>query len=252
MLAMLSLVLRHPILNAIGGFPIASQGSQGAYYNAVFLTTNYFDLGFVRRGLGGTIARIFSADAYRGALILHALSAIYLIAAFGVLQHRLLRARQSLAAMLIVAFPILSPQMFAGWGTDIGRTDMLVIGTIAWSCIAMHSGRPLVSAALLAFGFLAHETTIIFGIPLLLAIAFDQHTDGRLDSRDLLRAAAGLVVAVGTIAFVQALRAPTAEEMISAMQHLAPPAVDQDYADIRDVAVYMMTLGSRGLKTAML
>lgn len=251
MLAMFAVALREPLLQLIRGTGAADwRIVQGNYYNAVFLTANYFDVGFVRRGLGGTIARLFSDDPFRGALILHALSAAVLVGAVGLIQYRLLLARQNLMALFTVGFAILSPQMFAGWGTDIGRTDMLVIGTIAWAGIALRAGRPGLAAILLSCGFLAHETSIIFGVPLMLAIAADEAGNGRLDRRGLVRAALLLVAAVASIAGLQALAAPTSSAFLDVMQRLAPPAIDQDHADLRDVAAYMMVLGSRGLRTA--
>ncbi|HEX8415411.1 MAG TPA: hypothetical protein VF637_16255 [Sphingomicrobium sp.] len=251
MLTMFAITLREPLLTLIGG---ADEGAwrtvQGNYYNAIFLTANYFDVGFVRRGLGGSIARLFSNDPFRGALALHALSGAYLIAAVGMIQYQLLVARQNLMALFTAAFTILSPQLFAGWATDVGRTDMLVIGTIAWSCIALRAGRPALAAAVLTWGFLAHETSIIFGAPLALVIAAEELRQRRLTRRELVGAAALTVSGVAAIATLQVLCAPSASVFLAVMQRLAPTAIDQDHADLRDVAAYMMVLGSRGLKTA--
>ncbi|HEX8415076.1 MAG TPA: hypothetical protein VF637_14505 [Sphingomicrobium sp.] len=224
--------------------------SDWTYYNVAFLSASYWDAGFVRRGLGGTIAKFLAADAVLGALLLHVASAILLIGAFALVQWRYLRATSIQTAAFMIMFAVLSPQLFGGWADDIGRTDMLVIAAIAWAVIAMDSGRPLVSSALLVVGFLVHETAIIFGAPLLIATATLSVRDGCTSVRDLRRATVLLFIALASIVVVQTFTTPSAASFSASMLRNTPAPIDAWHRDLRDCAIYMMIAGMRGLRTA--
>jgi hypothetical protein len=221
-----------------------------AYYNVSFLSANYFDVGFVRRGLGGSIARLLSSDAQLGAFLFHIGSAIFLIAPLATLQLRLLRQGHRPTAVFMMFFLVLSPQTFSGWANDIARTDMLVIASISWSVIAMLGSRPLVSVAVLIAGFLVHETAIIFGVPLLVAIGVLQARDGKMKYSDLAFGALVLIVTLLGFVLVQGALTPNIKDFSSFMRQNTPPPIDQWHENLRECAIYMMVAGMRGLKTA--
>lgn len=221
------------------------------YYNVTFLSANYIDTGFVRRGLGGTIARLLSPDPDTGAFLFHLLSTLALIASFLTLGWRAFRAVSLPNALFMMLFCVVSPQFFLGWGNDIARTDMAVIAAILFAVVALDARRPVVAAALLFVGAMAHETAIIFGLPLLFAVAMVKSDDGLRGLRPLLPHAVGLIAGVIVVVLVQGALTPDTPVFIRRMVEHTPRPTTQWLVDLRDCAIYMMVGGLRGLKTAM-
>ncbi|MEH3159066.1 MAG: hypothetical protein PGN08_09110 [Sphingomonas taxi] len=252
-LLMLVAGLRAPLFTVLQAGQVKAIAALNAwmYYNVAFLSANFLDAGFVRRGLGGTIAALLSRDPDTGAFLFHLLSAGLLIAALLVLGWRLFRAASWPAAAFMLLFCVVSPQLFLGWGNDIARTDMAVIGCIAFAAIALDAGRPAMAAALLVFGFMVHETAIIFGLPLLFAVAVMRQGDGLRGARPLLPHALGLVAVIVGLVLVQGLVTPETDVFVRSMVDHTPAPESAWYRDLRDCAIYMMVTGLRGLKTAM-
>ena len=223
----------------------------GMFYSIAFLSADYFDFGFIRRGLGGTIAHLFSADPYRAALAFHLFSALLLIASLAAFQLRLRGRTNLLAASFMAAFIAFSPQTFAAWSWDAGRTDLLVMALIAAAALAQERSRPLLAALLLWVGSLAHETALIFGIPLLTTLAVARADGGSPRRRREWLALATLAVAVLATMLLQATVAPSRAAFVGGMLARIPLATEQVYEDLRDCAVYMMTTGFRGVRTAL-
>lgn len=155
--------------------PAAGSGVSFAKYGDALLVPNYFDNGFIRRGLSGTITYLIDGGSAvhsglsRGAF--HLLGATVLAIALAVLLRRL-AARGGHQWLWFGGFVVVSQQTFFGWSNDLLRPDMLVAGLIAWAVVAATHGRFGLAAVLLFIGSLAHETAIIFGGPLLLALWF--------------------------------------------------------------------------------
>src|SRR4051812_27639839 len=73
-------------------------------YHAATLAFNYVDFGFVRRGLAGSLVRLFGDDWLRGSAVFHVLAAAAVAAAACVLFARLRRPlpeRLAFALLLI-------------------------------------------------------------------------------------------------------------------------------------------------------
>jgi hypothetical protein len=249
---MLLLSLKAPIVQmAMTGFENTVELVRGwMYYNISVLSANYLDVGFVRRGLGGTIARLLSADPYAGGFLFHVVSAVLLIAPLVLLQLRLLRNQNAQIASLFAIFIVLSPQTFLGWSNDIARTDMLVTAAIAWAALALLTNRPLIAAAILLIGSLVHETAVIFGIPLIIVLAASRVRQEPAAIRRHVVAFGMLVAALGLVASLQWLTGPDAATLAASMQQRTPVPANEWYADLRDCAIYMMVAGLRGVRTA--
>ena len=83
---------------------------------------------------------------------------------------RRLAARDDRLWRWFALFMLLSPQLFWGWSREPARSDMLICGIIAWSLIAGLGGRFFIPMVLLFIGSLIHETAIIYGGPMLVAM----------------------------------------------------------------------------------
>lgn len=220
-------------------------------YNGSFLAANYVDSGFIRRGLAGTVSLLLSHDLFTGTVRFQILSAIFLIVPLMILASRVFRgARGWMAGAFLLVFICYSPQAFRFWRNDVGRTDMAVLGFVSWAAVAMGAGRPFVAAAVLLAGSLVHETTIMFGLPLMVAIAWPRMGDLPF-RRQVVLAGGALLAGLVAIAVVQWAVAPPPEEVRRAMLARVPPLSGDLFVDLRDCAIYMMTTGLRGLRTAM-
>ena len=114
-------------------------GPIGAY-NRGALSLNYFEHGFIRRGLGGTLLRGIAGSPLAGCvdelLVFHLLSAIWLTIPLALLVKWAIGRDRKAAAWLAILL-VASPQLFWAWGGDLGRIDMFVEGCLAWGVIAL-------------------------------------------------------------------------------------------------------------------
>lgn len=221
------------------------------HYNVVVLSSNYLDAGWVRRGLGGTIAALLSSEPYHAGLAFHALSAALLIVPLILLQLRTLKEVSLAVALLLAGFIVVSPQTFWGWSNDIARTDLIVGASIAWSAWALLRDRPGLAAALLFLGGQIHETALIFGVPLAVVLSASRVKQSGSTYRHHALALGALIVASGAMALLSVLLGPDGATLASVMRAHAPPAAESWYDDLRDCAIYMLVSGFRGVRTAM-
>ena len=134
-------------------------------YQAAALAFNYFEFGAIRRGLGGSIAHLLADDMMVASAAFHLLSAITVALTAAWLYARLQTPPMRRAAVAVVIVAIV-----LRWGSDAGRTDMLVCTAIGLAAIAVVRGRLAWAAAALGVGLMVHETTFIFGVPLAVAL----------------------------------------------------------------------------------
>lgn len=225
-------------------------------YTRVVIIANYFDDGFVRRGLAGTVLALFRREYLTAGWYFLAFSTVWLCIPLTILFYRLLRTAKLSVAIFLCAAMVLSPQTFSAWGGDAARTDMFVIGFIAWATIAIVANRPIVAVACLLIGALAHETALIYGLPLIIAVGFHAWREGRLEQQPVLAALALLLAGVSATVAGQHLfgadPARQAAHMLSVAPRFDYPHADRNTqsAALRDIAIYMATSGMRGVRTA--
>lgn len=150
-------------VDALKGWLFAPQDAR--LYQAAALAFNYFDFGAIRRGLGGSIAHLLADDMMVASAAFHLLCAITVA-----LTIVWLYARLQTPPMRRAAFAIVIVAIVLRWGSDAGRTDMLVCTAIALAAIAIVEGRLAWAAAALGVGLLVHETSFVFGVPLAVAL----------------------------------------------------------------------------------
>jgi hypothetical protein len=171
-----------------------------AIYTRIVLAFDYFQFGFVRRGLGGTFASLFGdvAEPMTG-LLFHISSAAFLATPIIFLVSKLtLNARRS-EAIAYSLFLLVSPYLLIAWNVDLLRTDMLVCGFIAWAAVAMAYARPYIAVIVLSVGSLVHETALIFGVPLVAALCFVAYQNGRVTRSAVTRSCALLLLLLAFI-----------------------------------------------------
>lgn len=197
----------------------------GLQFNRPLLLVNYFNSGFPKRALTGTIALLFGTDL-QGVVYFHIASALWLASPLAVMLYLAASRIDIRSRMMLTALLVLPPHLFMSWAPDLGRVDMLTLGMVSWAAVAAITGRPALGAVILAVGALCHETAIVFGVPLLLAISFQE---GRWQS--LARFAAPVAALLAVIAIAQALLAPTPTRLIEVMSAASE-------SQMRDIAIY--------------
>ena len=209
-------------------------------YLAATLGFNYFEFGAVRRGLGGSIVHLLHPDLLRGTMIFHVLSAATFSAAVAVLWHRLETTPSKRLGYALVAVAIM-----LRWAEDAGRSDVAVAALLAWGTVALQRDRLDWAAAAVCVGLFVHESSFIFGLPLLAGFVVSRGELGALDRAVAQRAAALAVLTMLLYAGMGLL--PRAEPgfMVEAVRAKLP------LHEFADWAIYFALSGSRGVMTSL-
>lgn len=159
------------------GFAVQTTQSASAIgfstFNALHFEINYFDHGFVRRALVGTVFQVVP-DAWRTVAIIGfgwalvvalALVVVWLLHA---LRARLPRDQCWLLAVLWIAAPF----TFLNFGYDFARLDQLNLLLLALSLCLVYRGHGLALALISATGLLIHEAYLFYGLAPVLAYAW--------------------------------------------------------------------------------
>lgn len=207
-------------------------------YQAAVLAFNYFEFGAIRRGLGGSIAHLLADDMMAASAAFHLLSAITVA-----LATVWLYARLKAPPMRRAAFAIVIVAIVLRWGSDAGRTDMLVCTAIGLAAIAVVDGRLAWAAAALGVGLMVHETSFVFGVPLVVALLM--RGDAWRNAGRAERLLALLVFSASLAAYVGSGWLSRADDATIARDVTAkfPPSKYVDWA------IYFALSGTRSLGT---
>lgn len=208
-------------------------------YQAGTLSFNYVEFGAVRRGLASTLVYFLSPNRLLGTALFHVISAAALSATaawiFGGIRARPLQ---------LAIFVTLIVSLTRRWAQDAGRTDMAVATLVAIAALCVVNGRVATAGALVTMGVFVHETSVIFGVPLLAALLFDQQRYKQLTPR----AWQGFAAAVaGPMLIYASLRwLPRADHatIVETVRHSLPTHKYVDWA------IYFAMSESRGVATA--
>jgi len=208
-------------------------------YQAATIGFNYFEFGFVRRGLAGTIVYLSGLPQLAGTVCFHLLSAAFVSAAGCRYLERVPGGRDR---KLIFAFLLLSFVLF--WAHDAGRTDMAVAGCLAMSAIQILDLKPLRAALWLIIGLAVHEASFIFGLPLALGLLLSDRRYAQMPPKQLGTAIA-LLLAV-TAVYLQIDKLPHVDNATAtAIIRSRLPR-----HEVVDWAIYFATSGFRGVRTS--
>jgi hypothetical protein len=209
------------------------------FYQAGTLGFNYFEMGAVRRGLGGSIVYLLSSDTLHGTVAFHLLSAAAVALPVTWLVSRL---QMSLFKRTVFAFVAMS--IVLRWAEDAGRTDMAIAALLAGATIAMVRGRLVLAVAALCVGLFMHESSFIFGVPLLAGLALRQGGASAFSGRD--KAGAAFVLGLGLTGYLLLPYLPHADTqaMVDTVRSKFPPHRYVDWA------IYFAVSGPRGVEAS--
>ena len=208
-------------------------------YHAATLAFNYFDFGFVRRGLAGSVVSLLGPDRLLGTAIFHVLCAAAVAGgAAALFLHLRLRAGERLLYVLLFVALMLR------WAEDPGRTDLAVAALLIAAGLAFQARLLLVACLCVGVSLGIHETGLIFGVSLLAALLLD---GGRWRQVTRRNATAGVLVLSTFIALYVLLGTlPQADvpTMVSVVRSRFPR---HEYVDW---AIYFAVSGGRGVRTS--
>jgi hypothetical protein len=145
-------------------------GSSIDRYYLATLAINYFDFGAVHRGLAGSISYLSGLDLPMALVLFYVATTVAFIA-----EATWIVARRDWANQLDpVRFVLVLVAIVGLWAKDAGRTDALIAMLLAPAAAAALYGRLVITSALITIGLFAHETSFIYGIPLVVAVLLSQ------------------------------------------------------------------------------
>src|SRR6187399_2286190 len=161
-------------------------------YHAATLGFNYFDFGFVRRGLAGSVVSLLGPDRLLGTAVFHVLCAAAVAGgAANLFLHLRLRAgARSVYALLFVA-------LMLRWAEDPGRTDLAVAALLIAAALAFQAKKLVLSCLCVGLSLGVHETGLVFGLSLLAGLLLDGARWRQVPQRT---AVAGLTVLAAFVA----------------------------------------------------
>jgi hypothetical protein len=205
--------------------------------NGAFMALNYFDTGFARRELEGTLIRLFTRDPLIGGVAFDVIScgALATLMFWATLRAPISHPQRAAIRLVFAAVLFRVAQ-------DVGRADaaVMVCGLVgAW---AAKSGRWMIVAITIAVALAFHETGFIVLAPLVAVVVFE-HDAWRKGNR-AGQIAALLIVAVALAAYAWTFHAPIDVRPIARKIHteFRNPAWP-------DVNLYFNLSGARGLRT---
>lgn len=169
---------------------------------------NYFDLGFVKRGLIGTllypIMRTTGDDRFLATAIVVLLDLAVVLA--GLILIKLAFDREPLrgkrisdAIKFILVF---SPVGVMQLSYDIGRFDHVTMALAAASLLLILRNSNFYAGSLLGIGILVHEAVFVFALPVLLLILMTVHNEDKSPFRTSVSAATFSIIPIACAAMV--------------------------------------------------
>ena len=208
-------------------------------YKAATLAVDFVDFGAVHRGLGGTLARVFTSDAVDAAIAFHFASGLGAACVMA-----LLFARFQAPVVRRVAFAVVALALMMRWGEDGGRTDLAVVALLGAATLAWLSGRTVTAVLIVGVGLFIHEASVILGLPLLSALAWRDASSADLGWRRVRTPLLILGAVLAVYFSFQWLPHSTNAEVVTRVRERVGPN------EAVDVALYFALAGFRGIRAA--
>jgi hypothetical protein len=210
-------------------------------YHAAAIGFSYFDVGFVRRGLAGSVVSLLGPDRLLGTAVFHVLCAAAVAGGAAIL---FLRLRLRLPAGGRWVYVLLFVALMLRWAEDPGRTDLAVAALLVAAVLAFQAKQLVLSCLCLGLSLGVHETGLVYGLSLFAALLLDGARWRQVPRRT---GAAGLLVLAAFVALYLLLgMLPHADvpTMVSVVRSRFPT---NEYVDW---AIYFAVSGSRGVRTS--
>lgn len=154
------------------------------------LTVSYFDNGFTRRALIGTITNLLGIEPSVFAVkAVYALGVILAAAALFVWAWRATRELAARERLLLFVLLALSPATLVHWIEDPGRPDALVEAFAIAAAFACMRGRHMLALAPALAAGLIHEAYFLLFGPLFLALLYERWRAAGMNADEIKRAA---------------------------------------------------------------
>jgi hypothetical protein len=208
-------------------------------YHAATLGFNYFDFGFVRRGLAGSIVSLLGPDRLLGTAVFHLLCAAAVAggAATLFLHLRLRAGARWVYALLFVA-------LMLRWAEDPGRTDLAVAALLIGAALAFQAKKLVLSCLCVGLSLGVHETGLVFGLSLLAGLLLDGARWRQVPRRSAVAGLIALAAFVALYALLGMLPHADVPTMVAVVRSHFPL---HEYVDW---AIYFAVSGSRGVRTS--
>jgi hypothetical protein len=232
-----------PLFIAVFGvkFLYKTRNGLGFDYDLVLLGNNYFQFGAVRRGLVGSIIYLTGEDLPTAAIYLYFISfLVFLALAY------LILSRCGSTATRIPFFIILGAVLLI-WSAYIAGFDILVGVLLAIVTMTVIRGKIIAASACLAIGLAVHETTVIYGIPLLLALLLDEGRYKKINHTSAV--IGGIIIVAAILLFFSLSLLPHSDSMI--ITETIKSKIPLKYSsEATDQALFFLLAGVRGLRLA--
>jgi hypothetical protein len=208
-------------------------------YDVVTLGVNYFQFGFVRRGLLGSFIHLMGIGLVSGAYVIYCISLLLAL----LLSYFILRRMQA-STVDFLPFVIILAALLLAW-TTYGHTDMLIAAILMAAALAVSNAALITAGVCLAVGLAVHEEAMIYGLPLVAALLFDQGRYAALRSRP---AAIGAAIVVASLAIYAIAPLLSHNDPKSIANTILSELPDQYHGNIiTDMALYNLVGGARAL-----
>lgn len=204
-------------------------------YQRATLAFNYFELGPIRRGLGGSIVHLLGRDLLVGSTVF-----FYATAAAVVIGTSILFARLNLPLPSRVPFIVVAAAIMCRWAEDIGRSDMAIAAILVAATLALQHRRPVLAALAIGMSLFIHELGFIFGLPLL-AVLFLRHCGLPVDASTRWKVLLVLALAGGIYLLMGTLPVASLQDTVRIVRDKLPPSDNVDWA------IFIAVSGARGL-----
>ena len=157
-----------------------------SYWIKGYYFVNYFDLGFIKRGLVGTIIKISNLSNYLSPSLLVLCCHVFFVINFGIIfwifTKNCFKNYKLKDKIFYYSFFLLSPVLFLRLGYDIGRMDLYLLLISLLAIISIHkkffpfTQNSFLISICISTQLLIHDASILFYSPLIFSFYFFKYS----------------------------------------------------------------------------
>ncbi len=158
-----------------------------SYWIKGYYFVNYFDLGFIKRGLVGTIIKISNLSLYFSpailVLICHVFFVVNLVIIFWIFTKDCFYKFKQKDKIFYYSMFLLSPVLFLRLGYDIGRMDLYLLFITLLTIISIKKNylsftkNSLLTSICISIQLLIHDASILFYSPLVFCFYYYNYSN---------------------------------------------------------------------------